>query len=788
MNSFYFQFKHLLLFSVLLILVQGAAQGQNLSQTVRGTVTDQDAGIPLPGANVILVGTDPILGTSTDLNGNFHIANVPVGRITLQVSYTGYEDKVMSGLLVTSGKELVLQIEIAESVRSLNEVEVKAQRNKAEVINEMAISSARSFSVEETKRFSGTFNDPARMASAFAGVQNDPAGNNDIVVRGNSSRGILWRLDGVEIPNPNHFASEGATGGPINALNGDMLSNSDFFSGAFAPEFGNAYSGVFDMKLRQGNNENREYSFGIGVLGVEATAEGPFQKGKSASYLFNYRYSSLALLDNIGIVDFDGVPKYQDAALKLYLPSKKLGVFTLFGLGGLSAIDFEETDEEDETKVLSKGSFGAGLGVLGLTNTYLVNNKTYFRSYVSVSGTNNSEDYFEEEGNDFELRETDDFNNNVARVSTTMNHKFNARNKLQTGVIYSQYSYRLMEKEFDEEADRMITNLDVKGDAGFAQAFTSWKHRFNEEVTLVAGVHYSHFFLNNNQSLEPRLGLKWQFRPNQSVSGGFGIHSKLDPISVYLANVEEVDGTATQVNKNLKLGKANHYVVGYDRSIGANTHFKMELYFQDLYHLAIEDSANSSFSLINNVEGFPNRKLANKGTGYNYGMEMTLERFFSRQYFYMATLSLYNSRYKGGDGVERNTRFNGRHAINFSSGKEWTLGAADKGKTLAFSSKVALLGGRYYTPIDLERSKAMDGTYRDLDQAFSKKREDVFILNLGLTYRRDRKRMTSEIKFDVQNITNNTATVDDGFNATTGEIESQPQLGFFPLLSYKITF
>ncbi|MGD1845863.1 MAG: carboxypeptidase regulatory-like domain-containing protein [Salibacteraceae bacterium] len=776
------------LFALVGCFLTSPLHAQNLTQTVRGTVSDQDAGIPLPGANIILLGSDPIIGASTDINGNFRLDNVPVGRIALQVTYTGYEERVLAGLLVTAGKELVLQIEIVESVASLEEVEITARKNKAEVINEMALSSARTFSVEETKRFSGTFNDPARMVSAFAGVQNDPGGNNDIVVRGNSPRGILWRLEGIEIPNPNHFANEGATGGPINALNSDMLSNSDFFSGAFAPEYGNAYSGVFDMKLRQGNNENREYSMGIGVLGIDATAEGPFKKGGQASYLANYRYSSLALLDRIGIVDFDGVPVYQDAAFKVHLPTENMGVFSAFGLGGLSSINYEETDEEDESEVLSKGSFGAGLGVVGVTNTYMVSDKTYFRSYIALSGTNNSDDYFEAEANDFVTRYTADFNQTVSRFSTTMHHKFNARNKLQAGVIYSHYGYRLTEDEFDDELQRMVNNLDVKGDAGLIQSFASWKHRLNEELTLVTGAHYSRFLLNNNHSFEPRMGLNYQFRPNQSFSAGFGIHSKLDPISVYLANIPTGDGGYAQLNKNLKLGKANHYVIGYDRTLGANSHIKIELYYQDLYHLAIEDSANSAFSLLNNTDGFSNRILTNEGTGRNYGMEVTLERFFARQYFYMATLSLYESKYTAGDGIERNTRFNGRHALNLSGGKEWTLGAAEKGKTLGFSTRIAWLGGRYYTPIDREASIAQNATVRDENRTLGEKRDDVFILNLGMTYRKDRKKRTTEVKLDFQNLTNNAAVVDDWYNENTGEFMTQPQLAFFPQLSYKVTF
>ncbi|MFC2096621.1 carboxypeptidase-like regulatory domain-containing protein, partial [Bacteroidota bacterium] len=289
----------LLLIASLLSFANNSMQ----TQTIRGQVIDQDSKSPLIGANIIILNSEPVKGTSSNVDGYFRIDQVHVGRVDLKVTCMGYEAKTIPNLLIGSGKEIVLEIELIESLIQLEDVIITANGHKAEALNEMAVVSAKAFSVEETKRYAGSFNDPARMVSGYAGVTGDATGNNDIVVRGNSPKGILWKLDGIDIPNPNHFADEGSTGGPINALNSAMLNNSDFFSGAFAPEYGNAYSGVFDMKLRNGNNEKREYSASIGVIGMEATLEGPFSKNYNGSYLINYRYSSLDILDQAGIVD-----------------------------------------------------------------------------------------------------------------------------------------------------------------------------------------------------------------------------------------------------------------------------------------------------------------------------------------------------------------------------------------------------------------------------------------------------------------------------------------------------
>src|SRR5690606_14113364 len=292
--------------------------------------------------------------------------------------------KLLSNLLITSGKETVLEVDLQESLIGMNEVIVRANQHKSQVANEMALVSVRGVGVEETKRYAGSFNDPARMVSAYAGVSGDASGDNAIIVRGNSPKGIQWRLEGIEIPNPNHFSDEGATGGPINALNSIMLADSEFYTGAFAPEFGNALSGVFDMRLRKGNNEKREYSASIGILGTEATLEGPFKKGRS-SYLLNYRYSTLSMLNDLGLVNFGGVPKYQDLSFKVHLPTKAFGTFSLFGLGGKSSIVEEEFADEDGEKLLNKGDYKADMGVLGITQYWPLGSKTFLQNSLSVS-------------------------------------------------------------------------------------------------------------------------------------------------------------------------------------------------------------------------------------------------------------------------------------------------------------------------------------------------------------------------------------------------------------------
>lgn len=776
-------------FLIIYFLINGlVAQTQPMIQTVRGVIEDQDTKMPLIGATVQIIGSDPLVGTISDMEGNFRIEKVPIGRVSLKINFIGFEERIIPNLLVTSAKEVVLQVPLVESVDKLDEVVITAKKNKAEVLNEMSLVSARSFSVEETKRFAGSFADPARMVSAFAGVTNQPEGNNDIIVRGNSPRGILWRLEGIEIPNPNHFASEGATGGPINALNGNMLSDSDFMSGAFSPEYGNALSGVFDMKLKKGNNETREYTATASTLGLDFAAEGPFKKGYSGSYLANYRYSSLAIIDQLGVVDFGGVPKYQDLSFKIHLPINSSHIISAFGLGGISSIT-AETKFEDEDEVLGKSVFGADMGVMGITHSYLINDRSFLKSSVAVSGTRlESTDDLPDENDGFYNAQNSDFKKSAIRFATTFNHKFSAKYKLEIGGIYTRLGYNLVENSWNFERDRMETVLNDEDNSYTMQAFANWKYRITKDLTLSSGMHYMHFGLNGAYSVEPRAALKWAVTERQSFTLGFGLHSKVESLAVYLGKQEAADGSLSMPNEELGLSKAAHYVLGYDQSLGANTHLKVETYYQRLYNVPIEDEPNSTYSFLNASDDFSNRVLVNEGTGTNYGVELTLEQYLHRGFYYMATGSIYESKYTPMDGIERKTAFAGNYAFNLLGGKEWKIGKPEKNKVLFINTKVSLLGGKRYTPIDLAASQALGDEVRVEDQPFSARSSDIFVMNFAIGTRRNKNKTTREFKIDIQNMTGNDAVVNQYYVHGNGKIMELKQLPLFPTISYTYSF
>lgn len=786
-TTFNLQFEKTFILAIVFVLIYGIASGQNITQNIRGQLIDKDTKSPLAFANIVVLGSDPVLAATTDEQGYYVIKNVPIGKVSLKVSYLGYEEQIIPNVAIFSGKETQLNIEMEESYEQLQAVEVRPDINREEGLVEMALISSTTFSVEEAKRSPGTFNDPSRMASTFAGVSTDPEGNNDIIVRGNSPKGIQWRLEGIEIPNPNHFSDEGTSGGAINILNSDMMANSSFHTGAFAPQFGNAYSGIMDLELRTGNKAKREYSITGGVLGLEASMEGPFVKDKRASYLVNYRYSTLTLLDKIGIVDYGGVPEYQDGLFKIHVPTQKAGVFTVFGLGGISQINESYDNEEGITEY--KGKYKTFMGVGAIKHSYSFSPNTYISSDFSSSingGITSAEELSENESVMYQSFE-DDLRRYTNALNTLVTHKFNSRHLLKVGVGYRLYNFDYLVSWPEEGETILKTRLKEKGHASLINGFVSHKYRITKELTMVSGVHYQQFLLNNAYTIEPRASLKWKFTEDQSLFGGIGMHSKLEPLTNYFSIVTDEFGNTSKPNTDLGFTKSVHYIVGYENRLTPYLTFKAEAYYQQLYNLPVENDVNSSESLINSYGYFNDVAYVNEGKGKNYGLELTLERYFERQYYFTFTASLYDSKYTAKDGVERNTRFNGNFALNAIGGKEFIFGKNDD-RIFGFSGRFTWAGGGRYTPVLLDESIAEGEQVMDKANQFSERPLDFYKLNVALYYTKNFKRVSHTLKVEVENVTNNQAKLYEYYNSKDETIQYGSQMEMLPVIRYTLNF
>lgn len=787
--------KQLMIFLFLCIGINPNLSFSQNNQNIRGKVIDEVTKLALPGASVIIVGSNPIEGATTDNNGKFKIENQSPGRYTLLVSYMGYQERYYSNLDLFAGKELVITAELEETVVNMKEVTITASVDKSRPLNDLAIVSARTFSVEETNRYAGSLGDPSRMAQNFAGVMSAGDSRNDIVIRGNSPMGLLWRMEGIDIPNPNHFGASGTTGGPVTMLNNNLLTNSDFYTSAFPAEYGNCLSGVFDLKMRSGNNENYEFVGQIGFNGFELGAEGPFTKKKNASFLVNYRYSTLAVFKSLGLNNIVGssVPQYQDVNFKIDIPTEKMGRWSLFGIGGTSFIrlwDSEKGDDEASYGLAGTDTdFGSDMGVVGLSNVYYFNKKTRIKTNLSYSGSrattavdsligkDNLKSQFFRSSNE----ETD------LSFSSHLVHKISSKDVFVAGIIIDKFHVNYIDSVFRNETNDYFRLTDNEGDIGLYQTYTQWKHKFSNKLMVNGGLHYQYFGLNGSATLEPRAALEWKIGGGKSLSFGYGIHSQTQPKLIYFVRTEMSDGTTIQTNTDLNFTKSNQFVLGYQQMFGKNFHIKTEAYYQALSNVPVSQSS-SNYSALNEGASFyitQMDSLENKGSGTNYGLEFTIEKFFNKHYYFLSTISLFRSKYKGYNQVEHPTAFDNHYVINVLGGYEIPIKTIHK---INIDLKGVYAGGKPYTPIDVAASEVINSPVFLDDKAFSKTHPDYLRIDFRISFRMNMGKTDQEWAIDIQNITNHQNVFQDVWDPINKELKTDYQQGFFPMVLYRIYF
>lgn len=781
-----------LMASFILIPFIYSLQAQTLTQTIRGVILDKNIQTPIVGATVVLVGATPIKGTITDAEGNFQLHQVPIGRQTLKIASMGHKEMLMSNVTVNAGKELILNIGLEEDITQLSEITVKPTVEKDKPLNEMATVSARTFSVEETQRYAAAINDPARMATAYAGVVSADDGGNNIVIRGNAPNGLLWRMEGIDIPNPNHFSSLGAAGGGISILSAQVLTNSDFLTGAFPAEYGNALSGVFDLKLRKGNNQKREYTVQAGLLGLDVAAEGPFSKNYKGAYLINYRYSTLELLSKLGLPVGDFAQRFQDLSYNISLPTNKFGKFTLFGFGGLSST--LGTPKADSTLWQTEGDkrydekFKSNTGAWGATHSVNLNHKAFLKTVVLYSTYENgfqqrryTPEYV------LEPRYDTQYTLRKLALTSTLNYKITARLAVRAGAIWSHQSYDLFRESWNGEQKKMERFLSSNGQTTTLQAYAQFNYKLSEKLTANLGIHTLALLLNNSRSIEPRGSLKWDLAPGQSVAFGYGSHSQVHPLALYFYSNKLTDAGVDYPNLNTDFTKAQHFVLSYDRLLNDHTRLKIETYYQSLNNVPVSADERNAFSLLNVTDGFELRRLANNGKGRNYGLELTLERFLHNNFYYMLSGSVFKSEYTGSDEIWRSTRFDGGGAGNFLVGKEWLMGRS-KNYVLGINLKTTYVGGFRTTPIDLAASRRRGETVLVETETNSQTLDAYFRSDVRISWKRNRNGFTSTLSLDIQNITNRQNIYGQYYDSNLDKIKTAYQLPLIPVLNYRVEF
>lgn len=758
-------------------------------QVIRGTLTDALTGRTLAGASVLLPDTAPVKGTTSDEYGRYRLENVPVGRYRLEATYLGYELLQIPEVLVESGKEVIIDLALSEETANLAEVVVKSKNNYGSALSPVSV---QRISIEEVLRFPATFNDPARLAMTYPGVVNTNDQANHISVRGNSPNSTSWRLEGVEIVNPNHLGDAGTassrpsiSGGGVNILSAQLLGTSNFYSSVFPLEYGNALGGIMDMRFRNGNDEKHEFTAQAGLVGFDFSAEGPLSKEKKISYLVNYRYSFVGLLTAMG-VDFGGEAiSFQDLAFNVKIPIDKNSTLKIFGMGGISENIFTGLDNPDDWEVDKDRyniAFTNRMGALGVSYFSVLNNRASIKTSLVTSNVRTNK------RNDIRL------NQSTIRGSFTYDSLSYQKNALQ-----SQFIYKLNKKQSLNIGISAVDHI-FKVNTRHLQAYTTgeergwligayarWNWKPINPINITVGLHNAYFSLSNSNSIEPRGSVSWQASLKDNFSLAYGLHSQLQPAQTYLAPRD-----SDNFGSYLGFSKSHHFVLEYRRQINIQSTFSAALYYQSLFDIPITADTLSlfqmNFSTINTLGDFKSFTLVNEGTGRNYGLELNWRRFIQDNYFVLLNTSLYRSKFTAYDGIERNSRFDGRFLFNLTGGKEFSWQKKNRKKIMGINARITYAGGLRRIANSALINTEGYGPFESNSFDFSEKQNAYFKVDFRIYLKNNKSKYNTTLAMDLQNLT---SRKNDGYyyyDSTQDKVLAQKQLGLIPNLSYRIEF
>ena len=778
------------------------------AETLRGTVRDAISGETLVGAAVRIVEL-PSVGTVADLDGNYVINLKQSGRYTVEASFIGYETSVLKEVLISGNKEVVIDIELREVANELAGAVVRPRINKMSTVNPNVLTGGIMLSMEEASRIAGGANDPARLMSAYAGISGDSDGCG-ISVHGNAPERMQYRIEGVEVFTPNHYNDVWNAGyGLVSGLNANVIGNSDFFTSTFNANYNNALSGVFDVKMRSGNNTRHENILQLGTAFEELTLEGPLAVNSKSSYIVNYRYGFSSLVDKIGLIDAQGTHlDFQDFSWKVNVPTAKAGSFSFFGLGLYDSTEDGRVDLADMHSAYdASNNDGKMVQILaGVSHRKTFDSKWTLRSTLAYNmqhinmnlfyyGLERSADNvlltplaFEEPQSQYlfsKQRQNEDrilFNGELSKQVTP---KWLA----QFGVEYSHRFFDLNYRSVDyvyADPSTMRTYTDMKDNTGLASAFTQHLFSLRGDVSLSVGITANYFLLSKDFSLEPRVSVKWQPDDKNTVSFGYGLHSMMEKLDAYFYRNER----GALVNKDLDLTKSHNLMASYAYRIGDNLNVRVNAYFQYGFDTPV-GVGSSTYCVCNRYFAYTDEALSGVGKTRNYGGDITLEQYMNHGFFGQTNLSVFKSEYRDAAGIWHNQLYDRGFMFKILGGKEWIFG----NKVLSVSAKYCIQGGLRYTPIDVAamRSNISAGILDDTpvyfeDRAFSERFDPTGIVDLTISYKINRKKVSHTIAFEGLNVLDSKAPLNQRFDLGTLDVRTDKNGISLPNVFYRLDF
>ncbi|MEL7532992.1 MAG: hypothetical protein AAFN10_16870 [Bacteroidota bacterium] len=515
--------------------------------------------------------------------------------------------------------------------------------------------------------------------------------------------------------------------------------------------------------------------------------------------MINYRYSTTGILDRF--LNLGAIPTFQDVSFKLHFKLPKNASLDVFGLGGLSSIEFTpilDTTIWDQQVGANFGRLNHNLtGTAGISYFMPLSENTYFKSVLVGTGIRSYQERFYQNRDlitaDTTRRALDkDFR---LTSSTYVNHKFNARHQNRTGLILhglrsNVFFIQGVEVEPGTGLGTMLTDTLRQGDGqGFLlQAYSRSQFMLNEKWRFNAGVHLMYFPFTGEVSVEPRFGLRWQLSRNQSLAFGYGLHSQMEPFFTYVVARRDMSGNLNRYNADLLFNKSHHLVLGYRWQINEGFRIGLEAYYQSQFNLVVGEELPISRVAALDFR-FETFDLNNGGTGRNMGIEFALERSFTDGYYLLANGSLFDATFVANDGIERPSQYNAGIVANGVIGKEWQVGRK-KGKANLFNLNLAATysGAQYYTTIDLPSAIAIGRYVADYANPNSQVQDPLLILDASIVYQKNKANRSSQLSLQVKNLLNQRPVLGEFFDRDRGVVGTQLGSGLFPVLAWKVQF
>ena len=662
---------------------------------VKGTVIDKSSRQPLEFINVMIVGLNK--GGVTNAEGKFSIGQVPPGIYRLQASAIGYKT-VTTPEYILSTRDLHIQIEMEENQTELEGVTVTASPFRRDIESPVSL---RIIGLQEIEKSPGANRDISRIVQSYPGVAFSPIGyRNDVIVRGGSPSENRFYLDGVEIPNINHFSTQGASGGPVGILNADLIREVNFYTGAFPTDKGNALSSVLDFKLRDGDMERNSLKATLGASEVSLASNGHL--GKKTSYLVSVRQSYLQFLFDMLGLPF--LPTFTDAQFKLKTRFDARNELTVLGLGGIDKMKLNtKADDEDNEYILSylpkiqqetftlgavyRHYAGAHVQSVVASHSYLNNRNTKYQQ----------NDESDPEHLMLRLRSTEQ--NTQLRLENSSSFR-NWKVTVGTSLDYSQYSNTTFQKVYTDRAQTFDyhTYLGIMRWGLFGTVnYTSIDERFTASLGLRADANnYSAAMKDLSDQLSPRLSLSYQLTEHWSLSGNAGLYYQLPPYTA----LGFKNNNGLYANKYaLRYMQVSQGSVGLNWRKGDTFEVSVEGFYKDYDKIPLSVADGIPLTCKGNDYGvIGNELLTSTAQGRSYGAELLLKWLVAKKLNLASSFTLFKSEYRTDKESEyiasawdNRFIFNLRGTYNLP--RHWSVGM-----------KVSCIGGAPYTPYDADKS------------------------------------------------------------------------------------